>query len=183
MTALEQFSALIADLRASGATADRLVAEAEEPFRALLRPQLLPSVLLQPDRIRTARYVLHRSESVTVFAVASAPGTVSDIHDHGAWGLVGQILGQEVEHAYRIEREDYDGISLERMSSSYLKAGDVTAVVPPDRDVHQVITISQEPSVSLHAFAHDLVHRGFVRFPPTRYSAQHYTGHWDNEEP
>lgn len=183
MEDLERLSELVADLRSSGMGIDRLLAEVEGPFRGILRPELLPYALIRPNRARTVRFLLHRSDAVTLFAIASAPGSVSDIHDHGAWGLVGQVLGQEVEHSYRIEYTGSETVSLRCVSSRRLKPGDVTEVLPPERDIHQVVTVSPEPSVSVHAFAHDLVHRGFTRFTPTLYSPLPYSGYWDNETP
>lgn len=181
---LERLAGLITDLRSSCADANQLLAEAEGPFRSTLSPKLLPSELIRPDRVQTARFLLYRDDAVTLFAIASAPGAVSDIHDHGTWGLVGQVMGQEVEHAYQIEYVDAEGVALEHVSRRHLKPGDVTLVLPPERDIHRVVTVSPEPSVSIHAFAHDLVHHGFTRFTPGRYSARPYSGgSWDNEPP
>lgn len=184
MGELETFAADIADLRSTGDSPERILAKAEDPFRGLLRSELLPPALRSPNRPGAGRYVLHRSDAVTIFAMVSRPGSVSAVHDHGAWGLVGQVSGQEVEHLYTTEDEDLvgDGIRLERVTSHHLKPGDVTTILPPGRDIHQVITVSSEPSVSLHAFAHDLVHRGFTVFAPAVYEPLHYTGHWDNED-
>lgn len=183
MGELETFAVGIADLRSTGDSPERLLAKAEDPFRGLLRSELLPPALRSPNSPGSARYLLHRSDAVTIFAMVSPPGSVSAVHDHGAWGMVGQVSGQEVEHLYATEDKDLEGngIRLERVASHHRKPGDVTTILPPGRDIHQVITVSSEPSVSLHAFAHDLVHRGFTLFAPTVYEPLHYTGYWDNE--
>lgn len=175
----DRFAAHVSELRSRGLDAARLLAEVEGPFRAILRPELLPPDLLE-DRETSARYVLHRSDAVTIFAMASAPSSVSDVHDHGTWGLVGQVVGEEVEHLYASERTAGEGVVLKRVSSRRLEPGDITTILPPARDIHQVMNAGTGPSVSLHAFAHDLVHHGFTVFTPV-YAPATYTGRWDNE--
>lgn len=176
----DRFATRIAELRSRGLGTERLLAEAEAPFRGLLRPELLPPDL-HADRQTGARHLLHRSDAVTIFAMASAPGSVSDVHDHGTWGLVGQVVGEEVERLFTSERTTGEGVVLTRVSSRHLKPGEITTVLPPGRDIHQVVNVGNGPSVSLHAFAHDLVHHGFTVFTPAFYAPMIYTGQWDNE--
>lgn len=176
----DRFAARIAELRSCGLGVERLLAEVEEPFRDLLRQELLPPAL-RAEHQTGARHLLHRSDAVTIFAMASAPGSISEVHDHGTWGLVGQVVGEEVEQLYASERTTEEGVVLKRLSSRHLKPGEITTVLPPGRDIHQVVNVGTGPSVSLHAFAHDLVHHGFTVFTPAFYAAVTYTGQWDNE--
>lgn len=178
----DRFAAHVGALRSRGLAPEPLLAEVESPFRDLLRPELLPPEL-RAGRKTSARHLLHRSEAVTIFAMASAPGSLSDIHDHGTWGLVGQVIGEEIEQGYASEPATGEGVVLKRVSSRRLKPGEITTVLPPGRDIHQVVNIGDGPSVSVHAFAHDLVQHGFTVFKPAFYAPVTYTGHWDNESP
>jgi len=180
MTELESFAALVADLRADEATPAELLAESVGPFRRLLGSPLLESIGETAAAAGGTRLLLHRSEAVTVFAMSSDPGTATDIHDHGTWGLVGQLMGAEVEHLYHIS-EDGPSVTLSLDSSRSLRPGEVTTILPPDRDIHQVVNVGAGASVTVHAFAHDILEHGFTIFEPGPVSLLHYRGHWDNE--
>lgn len=180
---LGEFTALVASLRNAGASAAELVDGARDAFAGLLTPGVVPDALLDADRTTVARHLVHRSPAVTVFVIASPPGFVSDVHDHGTWGFVGQVAGEEVETVYRADGPGPDGlVGLEPVARRRLRAGQVVAICPPEGDFHRVATLGRSPSVTLHAFADDVVHRGFATFEPRRYAPRIYTGTYDNEE-
>lgn len=179
MTELDVFVALIAELRAGGAAPAEMLVESVDPFRRLLGSPLIASVGHTVAAGRT-RQLLHRSEAVTLFAMSSEPGGATDVHDHGTWGLVGQLMGDEVEHVYHLS-EGSPTCSLTLDSSRCLRPGDVTTILPPDRDIHQVVNVGAGPSVTLHAFAHDILQRGFTIFEPGPFTPVLYRGRWDNE--
>lgn len=180
---LDAFVSLVASLRAREASGDEIVDRSRDAFAALLSPGVVPEDLLGVDRTTVARHVVHRSPAVTIFVIASPQGFVSDVHDHGTWGFVGQVAGEEVETVYRAEEPGADGlVGLEPIARRRLRPGQVVAICPPKGDFHRVATLGRVPSVTLHAFAEDVVHRGFVTFQPKRYAPETYLGTYDNEE-
>lgn len=160
------------------------LARLEEPFASLLTPSLLPSTLCDADRNVVRRVLIHRSDLVTVFAIASPPGFMSTVHDHQAWGLVGQLSGEELETVYRPGgRTAPELVHLERISTRRLVPGDVVKILPPDHDIHQVVNVTGRPSVTVHAFSRDLVHEGFVEFLPELFAPVQFEGGlYENEE-
>lgn len=188
MTELAQFVKKVSECRSKIDVVDELVKQVETALEPLLDRALLPSALFNDPTGDPLHLLLHRSEVVTVFAISSPPGFVSRIHDHGSWGVVGQVSGVETEYAYRLRNDaapqvasDTSMVGLTEVSSSQLSAGDIIAIVPPHRDIHEVRTSDAGPSVSLHAFVRDPVSNGFRYFEPRLYATHGYTGLYDNE--
>lgn len=185
MSQLERFVQHVRCLRSDYDDPALVLAEASAPFESILDPALLPLALIRSGS-RVVRYLLHASEAVTIFAIASPSGYRSEVHDHGSWGLVGQVIGKETERVYRQVVGFDDFVSLELVSTRRLRPGDVTAIAPPERDIHQVATVGTSPSVTIHAFANDPVHSGFTCFEPRLYEPRLYAlrlyrGSYDNE--
>jgi predicted metal-dependent enzyme (double-stranded beta helix superfamily) len=187
MDLIEQFVQRVSLLRAQLDERPQLVEKVKDELLPLLDPSWLPPELLEQPRCAPLRYLLHRSAVVTVFAIASPPGFVSSIHDHGTWGVVGQVMGVEREVVYEFAQERSKAVGelvgLTEKGSAELTAGDIVGVVPPTRDVHHVATLGNSPSVSLHAFARDPMRAGFVYFAPRLYAPMRYSGRYDNESP
>lgn len=163
------------------------VEKIKELFLPLVDRSWLPPELFQERCEAPLRYLLHRSDAVTIFAIASPPGFVSTIHDHGSWGVVGQVMGVEREVTYELAHEESgpvrELVGLSEKASTELTQGDVVAIVPPDRDVHHVATLGTTVSVSLHAFGRDPLSAGFIYFEPRLYAPLRHSGRYDNEPP
>jgi len=184
---LDRFVGRVVALRADLGDGERLVAEVKEELVPLLQRSWLPPQLLDEQAQIPVRYLLHRSDAVTVFAILSPPGFVSSIHDHGSWGVVGQVTGVEREVVYEMHAEAEVGgpglVGLRQTTSTELAAGDIVAIVPPHRDLHEVRTLGSTPSLSIHAFGRDPLQGGFAYFEPRLYEPFRYSGLWDNEPP
>lgn len=188
MNDLTGFVEKVRSCRAEINRVEELVEHVKTALVPLLDPALLPSALFDDSTRGPLRLLLHRSEVVTVFAIASPAGFVSRVHDHGCWGVVGQVSGIETEDVYRLnqqevvsDKEDGGLVDLQELASSHLRAGEVVSIVPPDRDIHEVRTSMDGPSVTLHAFARDPVSHGFKYFQPRLYATHRYSGIYDNE--
>jgi len=175
--------------RAGADSVEALVENVKGALAPLLDPRALPSALFQEPLRDPVRLLLHRSEVLTVFAIASPAGFVSKVHDHGAWGVVGQVSGVETEDVYRARTgdvamagENRPLVGLEHVSSARLLPGELVSIVPPDRDIHEVRTSLAGPSVSLHAFVRDPLSHGFNFFEPRLYATHLYTGKYDDED-
>jgi predicted metal-dependent enzyme (double-stranded beta helix superfamily) len=88
--------------------------------------------------------------SLSLFSLVVPPGSMTPVHDHLAWGLVGLYRGNQDEEFYR-PREG----GLDVLRRRPLTRGDFYALLPPQNDVHRVRTTSDVTSVSIHLLAND----------------------------
>ena len=101
-----------------------------------------------------------------IFSVVSfvwRPDNGSPIHDHCTWGLIGQYEGEEEETRFR--RLD-DG-TITEVSVGTFKAGDVSHVYPPHRDIHRIFNRTSAPTVSIHVYGGDIGTQPRHVFDPT----------------
>jgi predicted metal-dependent enzyme (double-stranded beta helix superfamily) len=122
---------------------------------------LLEAALADPDALAVALaqtggkpglHALARSESLTVAHVISAPHTLSPVHNHCMWGVIGIYAGQEDNHLYR---RGADGLIPDGVRS--LRRGDVFRM-PVDL-IHAVANPLDMPNAGLHIYGGDLVAR------------------------
>ena len=88
--------------------------------------------------------------SLCLFTLVVPPGSMTPVHDHLAWGLVGLYKGNQDEEFY----EPGDG-RLRLVRQRPLQPGDYYALLPPRDDVHRVRTTSDVTSVAIHLLAND----------------------------
>ncbi len=98
------------------------------------------------------QWLLFRSadRSLCLFSLVVPPGSMTPVHDHLAWGLIGLYRGNQDEEFYR---PTPDGLELVRQRP--LEPGDLYRLIPPRDDVHRVRTTSETTSVSIHLLASD----------------------------
>lgn len=134
-------------------------------FAALLAADgWLPDKYAQPDFTSRmgggiGQYALYRAEdgSLCLFALVVPAGSRTPVHDHLAWGLVGIYRGRQDETIYRrLDDGGADGrATLEIKQCQALSAGECYALLPPQDDIHDVETVSDTPSISIHLLAND----------------------------
>jgi 3-mercaptopropionate dioxygenase len=130
----------------------------EQPFRELLANEdWLPSRYQEPATQGgmgggIGQWLLFRAadRSLCMFSLVVPPGSMTPIHDHLAWGLIGLYRGTQDEEFYRP-----DEASLVAQQRRPLATGDLYALIPPDNDIHRVRTTSSVTSVSIHLLAND----------------------------
>jgi len=88
--------------------------------------------------------------SLSLFSLVVPPGSMTPVHDHLAWGLVGLYRGNQDEEFYRPRKG-----SLDLMRQRPLARGDFYTLLPPHNDIHRVRTTSEVTSVSIHLLAND----------------------------
>ena len=88
--------------------------------------------------------------SLCLFSLVVPPGSMTPVHDHLAWGLVGLYHGNQDEEFYT----PGDG-TLDLVRRRPLEPGDYYSLLPPRDDVHRVRTTSDVTSVSIHLLAND----------------------------
>jgi predicted metal-dependent enzyme (double-stranded beta helix superfamily) len=132
----------------------------EAAILAQLRPQLealiaqddwLPEAYAVTGGARYRQYLLYADPldrfSVVSFVWGRNQGT--PIHDHGVWGLIGVLRGEEVSIAY--ERRA-DG-SLQAKPPERLGAGQIAMVSPESGDIHAIANgLADASSISIHVY-------------------------------
>jgi predicted metal-dependent enzyme (double-stranded beta helix superfamily) len=140
---------------ASAAEACRVI---EPSFVGLLaKPDWLPA-RFQDDAPQSrmgggiGQWLLFRAadRSLCLFSLVVPPGSMTPVHDHLAWGLVGLYRGNQDEEFY-----EPSGGRLELVRQRPLEPGDSYALLPPRDDIHRVRTTSEVTSVSIHLLAND----------------------------
>jgi predicted metal-dependent enzyme (double-stranded beta helix superfamily) len=105
-------------------------------------------------------WLIYRSKEadLSLFTLVVPGWRATPVHDHLAWGLIGLYRGEQAETFYqRTDHGEQDGAARLAISERrMLKRGDLYELIPPDGDIHSVITIGEEPSVSLHLLANDV---------------------------
>jgi 3-mercaptopropionate dioxygenase len=152
---------LISQVRAIVALAtspNDAVGEIDPHFRDLLRdPDWLPSEY-QRDAPQSGmgggigQWLLFRAadRSLSLFSLVVPSGSMTPVHDHLAWGVVGLYRGNQDEEFY----SPGDG-RLELVRRRPLQPGDYYTLLPPRDDVHRVRTTSATTSVSIQLLAND----------------------------
>jgi 3-mercaptopropionate dioxygenase len=143
---------------AAAPSAEDACAAIEPSFRALLAHRdWLPAVYQEsaPESGMgggIGQWLLYRSRdrSLCLFSLVVPAGSMTPIHDHLAWGLIGLYRGGQDEEIYR----PGDG-RMETLVQRPVAVGDCYRLLPPANDVHRVRTTSDTTSVSIHLLAND----------------------------
>lgn len=108
----------------------------------------------------SATWLLYRAsaDDLSLSVLVLPPGAATPIHDHLAWGIVGLYAGTQDEEVYaRHEHGDaHDHVPLELVESNSLQPGDFYVLLPPEGDIHRVVTTSSTPSVSIHLLGNNV---------------------------
>jgi predicted metal-dependent enzyme (double-stranded beta helix superfamily) len=107
-----------------------------------------------------ASYLLYRrgDRSLTLHALVIPPASITPVHDHLAWGLVGVYRGEQEEEIFRHAGSPHHSQAehLELVERRHLRPGDFYALLPPKGDIHRVRTTSSDMSISIHLLGNDL---------------------------
>lgn len=105
------------------------------------------------------QWLLFRSKDadLCLFTLVVPGWRSTPVHDHLAWGLVGLYRGEQAETVFRrLDNGQADGVAdLEIVERRMLQRGGIYDLIPPDGDIHSVVTIGEESSVSVHLLAND----------------------------
>ncbi len=169
---IDETRRLTASVAADAARVDAL----RPAFAKLLAAEgWLPDDCAKPDETSRmgggiGQYALYRAEdgSLCLFSLVVPAGAATPVHDHLAWGLVGIYRGRQHETVYRRLDDGGDPARavLEVSKQQTLAPGDFYALLPPADDIHDVKTISDQPSISIHLLANDTACIWRHRFDP-----------------
>lgn len=152
---------LVGEVRAAvgrSSSAAEACASVDPRFRELLaRTDWLPERFQRaaPDSGMgggIGQWLLFRAadRSLCLFSLVVPPGSMTPVHDHLAWGLVGLYRGTQDDELY-----EPGGGGLRLLRRRSLEPGDTYVLLPPRDDVHRVRTTSDVTSVSIHLLAND----------------------------
>lgn len=161
------------------------------PFARLLKDEhWLPEEFTLPDPAGgmadgVGNYLIYRAadRDLTLMSLVLPVGVSTPVHDHLAWGLVGLYSGEQAETVFRRSTDDgEDGIAhLIEVEKRHLRPGDFYDLLPPEGDIHQVRTIGDRQSVSIHLLGNDIGCTWRHRFEPEKDRVYPFRSGYSNE--
>ncbi len=150
-----------------------------EAITPLVRKLLVSSYWLQmeykapsPETGWSVNFLYREFEfPLTVQMVAWAPGHISTIHNHGTWGIVALIGGQEKNRLWCRQPHPNHPDHIEPVAELILNPGDVVALTSDA--IHSVEPLGDEPTVSFNLYGKTNFKQRFV-FDPEHYTAKHF---------
>lgn len=145
-----------------------------EAITPLVRKLLVSSYWLQmeykqpaPETGWSVNFLYREFEfPLTVQMVAWAPGHASTIHNHGTWGIVALIGGQEKNRIWRRQPNPEQPDRIEPVTELILSPGDVVALTSDA--IHSVEPLGDEPTVSFNLYGETNFKERFVFDPMLR---------------
>jgi predicted metal-dependent enzyme (double-stranded beta helix superfamily) len=87
------------------------------------------------------------------------------IHDHGAWGIIGGLIGFLREIKYqRMDDKQVEGYAeLKQISDTLINPEDVRMILPLDKGIHQTGAADNRLTITLHIYGKSL-RRGYIHY-------------------
>ncbi|MEM6404457.1 MAG: cupin [Cyanobacteria bacterium P01_D01_bin.116] len=106
---------------------------------------------------------------LTVQTVVWSPGSVSPIHNHGTWGVVAILSGEEKNTLWK--QENPDNKQIKKAGELILSPGDIISLTPDA--IHNIEVIGDEPTVSFNLYGETNYDQRF-EFDPINYTAANF---------
>lgn len=87
---------------------------------------------------------------LTIQNVITKPGIKSSIHNHGTWGVLFQISGEEKHTFWKKVNSPEQSFQIQRIDELILKPGEIISFHPDA--IHQVETIGEENSLTFQLY-------------------------------
>jgi predicted metal-dependent enzyme (double-stranded beta helix superfamily) len=87
---------------------------------------------------------------LTVQTVAWSLGQISPIHNHGTWGLVALISGQEKNIFWQEKHQSDSTLEIEMVGELVINPGDIISFLP--NTIHHIEALGEEPTVSFNLY-------------------------------
>jgi predicted metal-dependent enzyme (double-stranded beta helix superfamily) len=108
---------------------------------------------------------------ITVQLVAWAPGVTSPIHNHGCWGLVALLDGEEKNTFWRRSSTAESPDRIEAAGDCLLNPGDILCLMPDA--IHHVEAMGDLPTISFNLYGETNYDRRF-EFDPIQGTAKNF---------
>ncbi|PPT11166.1 metal-dependent enzyme of the double-stranded beta helix superfamily [Geitlerinema sp. FC II] len=108
---------------------------------------------------------------LTVQNVTTQPGALSSIHNHGTWGVIFQIQGEE-RHTFwhRVSPSDAP-LQIEPVGEHLLSPGEILSFHPDA--IHQAETVGRETALTFQLYG-DTQPKGRFKFEPKTQTAKYF---------
>ncbi|WP_425216261.1 cupin [Tumidithrix helvetica] len=106
---------------------------------------------------------------LTVQTAAFAPGVSSNIHNHGTWGVVAVLMGQEKHTFWQRVPDPQFPHKIEVVGEKVLSAGEIISFMP--NAIHQVTAIGDAPAFSFTLYGDTQPRSRFI-FDVTHHTAK-----------
>ena len=108
---------------------------------------------------------------ITVQTVVWAPGSISPIHNHGTWGIVALLSGQEKNTFWQRSPSSEFPDRIEPVSDRLLNSGDIICLMPDT--IHHLEAIGNEPTISFNLYGETNYNQRF-EFDPIYSTAKNF---------
>jgi len=108
---------------------------------------------------------------LTVQITTYLPGTSSSIHNHGNWGIVAVLKGEDKNTLWRRIQDPQFPDRVDPVADITLLPGDIMSFTPGA--IHQVVAVGDEPTVAFSLYGETHHSRRF-EFDPTTHAAKNF---------
>ncbi|GAB4201035.1 MAG: hypothetical protein Fur006_53140 [Coleofasciculaceae cyanobacterium] len=108
---------------------------------------------------------------MTVQTVTFSPGTVSTIHNHGTWGVVAVLRGQEKNTFWKRTNDSAFQDRIEPTGEIILLPGDIISFTSDV--IHSVVSMGDEPTVTFNLYGETHSKKRF-EFDPITHTAKNF---------
>lgn len=148
---LREFIAFVNQVVKEQASESETTRKIAERLTELIKLEgVFPDAFKQPNPDKYTLYPVYIApdDSFSIAAAVWDVGQKTPIHDHGTWGVIGLIQGEEIEVHYDVHAPGGPKKIMERT----LREGEVIVCCTSDRDVHEVACASDVPCVGIHVY-------------------------------
>ncbi|WGV23919.1 cupin [Halotia branconii] len=108
---------------------------------------------------------------LTVQTVTFAPGTQSNIHNHGTWGVVAVLKGQEKNTFWQRTPSSESPEKIAPTGEIILSPGDIVSLTPDA--IHSVEAVGNEPTVTFNVYG-ETEPKARFEFDTIKHSAKNF---------
>lgn len=108
---------------------------------------------------------------LTVQTVTFARGITSAIHNHGTWGIVAVLKGQEKNTFWRRTNDPDLPNKIEQIGEKVLNPGDIISFTPDA--IHSIEAVSEEPTITFNLYG-ETHHKQRFEFDPVSHQAKNF---------
>lgn len=108
---------------------------------------------------------------LTVQTVTFAPGISSAVHNHGTWGVVAVLKGQEKNTFWQRSPDRDFPAKIAPVSERILKPGDIISFTPDA--IHSIEAVGDEPTITFNIYG-ETHHKQRFEFDPLSHTAKNF---------
>ncbi len=181
---MDRFIGEVREIVRAGGTEEEVTAKVAGRLKGVLGdPDLLTAdqLLVKPGGFTLNCIHIEPDGSFSLGAGIWDVGQRTPVHDHGTWGVIGILRGEEKEESFirRGERVMSGRVDLAPGGTRLAGAGEVFVCCTTDRDVHRVSCASSEPVVGIHVYGGDLAKIPRLMYDPETGEVTPFQTGWD----